>query len=36
VFVAGAAVIATGAVVALGLPEPRHRGSVVSASDPGL
>ncbi|MFM7138121.1 MAG: hypothetical protein ACKO1M_13785, partial [Planctomycetota bacterium] len=36
VFVAGAAVIATGALVALGLPEPRHRGGVVSASDPGL
>jgi hypothetical protein len=36
VFVAGAAVIATGAVVALGLPEPRHRQGVVSASDPGL
>ena len=25
VFVAGAAVIAAGAVVAIGLPEPRHR-----------
>ena len=36
VFVAGAAVIATGAIVALRLPEPRHREGVVSASDPGL
>lgn len=36
VFLLGAAVIATGALVALGLPEPRHREAVVSASDPGL
>ena len=36
VFLVGAAVIATGALIALGLPEPRHREAVVSASDPGL
>jgi MFS family permease len=36
VFLAGAGVIAAGALVALGLPEPRHREAVVSQSDPGL
>jgi hypothetical protein len=36
VFLAGAGVIAAGALVALGLPEPRHREAVVSPSDPGL
>jgi MFS family permease len=36
VFLVGAAVIATGALVALGLPEPRHREAVVPPSDPGL
>jgi hypothetical protein len=36
VFLVGAGVIAAGALVALGLPEPRHREAVVSASDPGL
>jgi MFS family permease len=36
VFVTGAAVIAAGAVVALGLPEPRQREAVVPPSDPGL
>jgi hypothetical protein len=36
VFVAGAAVIAGGALLALGLPEPRHQAGIVSASDPGI
>jgi MFS family permease len=36
VFLAGSAVIATGALVALGLPEPRHRAAVAASSDPGL
>jgi len=36
VFVAGAAVIAAGAVIAVGLPEPRYREHVVLPSDPGL
>lgn len=36
VFLAGAAVIAAGALIALELPEPRHREAVVPPSDPGL
>ncbi len=36
VFVAGSAVIAAGAVIAVGLPEPRYREHVVLPSDPGL
>jgi hypothetical protein len=36
VFLAGAAAIAAGALVALRLPEPRHRHAVVPPSDPGL
>jgi hypothetical protein len=36
VFLAGAAVIACGAGLALGLPEPRHRSAIVPPSDPGL
>jgi hypothetical protein len=36
VFLAGAAVIATGALVALGLPEPRQQDTIASVSDQGL
>lgn len=36
VFLAGAAVIAAGAILALGLPEPRHREAVVPPPAPGL
>ncbi|MBM4021076.1 MAG: MFS transporter [Planctomycetes bacterium] len=36
VFLVGSAVIAAGAILALGLPEPRHREAVVSSPVPGL
>jgi len=36
VFVAGAAVIAAGAVIAVGLPEPRYREPLVPPGDPGI
>jgi len=36
VFLAGSAVIACGGLLALGLPEPRHRAAIVPPSDPGL
>jgi len=36
VFLVGSAVIAGGAILALGLPEPRHRAAIVPPSDPGL